>query len=70
MIREYVVVIRDFHWWVLIDGVRWGPYLSSAVAEASAISLAKLDFKVGQSARVTLEGDEDKIVYDSQTAQR
>lgn len=65
MVREYRVVSQDFHWWVLLDGVRLGPYLSSTVAEASAVSSAKHDFKVGQSACVIVEEDQDRIVYDS-----
>lgn len=43
-----------------------GPYLSSAVADGSAISLAKLDFKAGQKARVAVEEDKLRIVYDSE----
>jgi hypothetical protein len=70
LVREYVVVSRDLQWPVLTDGVRWGPYLSGSVAEASAISLAKLYFKTGRPASVTVEGDLDKIVYSATAGDR
>lgn len=67
MLREYSVIRRSSQYWVIYDGTTVGPYISFAVAEAAAISLAKMDFKVGRSARVTVEDKENRVVYDSTT---
>ena len=68
MTREYNVIYRDFKAWVVVDGQRTGPFPSMAAAENAAISLAKLDFKVGQLARVTVNDVPDRVVYDNSSA--
>lgn len=65
MAREYSVLSRGGRWWVLIEGQRLGPYVSAPAAEMAAITSAKLDFKAGQAARVTVETDRAHVVYES-----
>ncbi len=65
--REYLVLRRSAQWWVTIDGERSGPFVSEKAAVDAAISRAKLDFRAGQTARVSVDEPEDgvPVVYDS-----
>jgi len=59
--QEYLVMKRTGHWWVTLEGARRGPYVSRQVAIDSAIHSAKLDFKAGNAARVSLDEPEDGV---------
>jgi hypothetical protein len=65
--KEYVIATRSGRWWVMEDSERLGPFVSRQVATDSAVRSAKLDFKSGQHARVSIEdpGDGVPVVYDS-----
>ena len=65
--REYLVMRRSGQWWVTLDGERTGPFVSEKSALDAAIGRAKVDFKGGQPARVSVDEPEDgvPIVYDS-----
>ena len=54
--KDYIVMRRSGQWWMTFDGDRRGPFVSQQVAVASAIHAAKLDFRIGQSARVSIDG--------------
>lgn len=67
MRKEYLVLRRSDQWWITIDGTRLGPYVAEKVAVAAAIALAKLDFKSGTHARVSVDNAADgvPVVYDT-----
>lgn len=49
------------------DGHRRGPYITQAMAIEGSLRLAKLDFKLGRSARVSVQKDAGfELVYDSE----
>lgn len=64
---EYLVMRRSAEWWVVRDGERSGPYVSEKVAVDAAIARAKMDFKGGTPARVSVDEPDDgvPVVYDS-----
>lgn len=65
--KEYIVMLRIGQWWVVVDGARLGPYLSQQVAAAAAVRMAKLDFRTGRHARVSVDDPNDgvPVIYDS-----
>ncbi len=65
--KEYVVATSSGRWWVRDASEQLGPYVSRQVATEAAIRSAKLDFKAGQHARVSLEEPEAGVqfLYDS-----
>ena len=65
MVKDYSIVYRLARWWILLDGQRWGPFDSSSIAEARAISLAKDDVRTGEEVRVHAEHPSYRLVYDS-----
>lgn len=63
---EYLVVQRSEQWWAMLDGARFGPYPGRQIAIDRAISLAKVDFKAGKTARVSVDdGEGTEVVYQS-----
>lgn len=63
---EYLVVQRSEQWWTMLDGARFGPYPGRQIAIDRAISLAKVDFKAGKTARVSVDdGEGIEVVYQS-----
>jgi hypothetical protein len=65
---EYLVFERQQQWWVLIDALRAGPYVTRQVAIDSAIAAAKVDLKGGLLARVSVQnGDHMVTAYDSES---
>lgn len=64
--RKYVVRIVGTSWWALDGDSSLGPYGSRKVAETAAIAMAKLDFRNGRAAIVTVEeGSEMVEIYNS-----
>jgi hypothetical protein len=64
---EYIIVNRSGAWWLTIDGARRGPYVSKEIAIRAGIHAAKLDFREGKSARVSVEepGEGVPVVYET-----
>jgi hypothetical protein len=63
---EYLVIERQSQWWVMLDGVREGPYPSRQIAIDSAILAAKIEFNSGRLGRVSVQnGTEMVTAYDS-----
>lgn len=66
---EYLVIERQNQWWVMLDGFRRGPFVSRQIAIDSAVSAAKIDFKSGRPARVSVQNGTDLVTaYDSRAA--
>ncbi len=67
MQNEYLVLKRSGQWWLTLDGTRTGPFVSEKSAVDAAIARAKMDFKGGRQARVSVDEPDDGIpvVYDS-----
>jgi hypothetical protein len=65
--KHYIVMKRSEKWWLTLDGDRRGPYESQQVAVDSAIHAAKLDFRLGQPARVSVDEPDDgvPVVYET-----
>lgn len=65
--REYLVMRPSGQWWVTLDGDRSGPFVSEKSAVDAAIGRAKVDFKGGQVARVSVDEPDDgvPVVYES-----
>ena len=67
-VAEYLVFERQNRWWVMIDGHRMGPHVNRQVAIDSAVVGAKVAFKGGTRARVSVQnGDQIVTAYDSST---
>ena len=65
---EYLVIEREKNWWVMLDGFRSGPYVSRQIAIDSAVAAAKVDFKSGRNARVSVENGTDLVTaYDTRS---
>ena len=64
---EYLIIRRSGQWWVTRDGERTGPFVSENVAVETAVYRARLDFKAGTTARVSVDepGDGIPVVYET-----
>jgi hypothetical protein len=65
--KEYVVTTSSGRWWIMEATERLGPFVSRQVATEAAIRSAKLDFKAGRHARVSLDEPPNgaQFLYDS-----
>jgi hypothetical protein len=66
---EYLIIRRSGQWWVTLDGERTGPFGSQNVAVDAAVYRARLDFKAGNTARVSVDEPGDGIPVVFETAQ-
>jgi hypothetical protein len=65
--KDYVVTTSSGRWWIKEATERLGPFVSRQVATEAAIRSAKLDFKAGRHARVSLDEPQNgtEFLYDS-----
>jgi hypothetical protein len=65
--KDYVVTTSSGRWWIREAADRLGPFVSRQVATEAAIRSAKLDFKAGRHARVSLDEPQNgtELLYDS-----
>jgi hypothetical protein len=65
--KDYVVTTSAGRWWITEATERLGPFVSQQVATEAAIRSAKLDFKAGRHARVSLDDAPNgaQFLYDS-----
>ena len=58
---QYYVVNHDGEWKITLDGKRYGPYKTQALAIRSAVDAAHETGKKGQDAQVLVQGTDSKF---------
>lgn len=58
---DYLVTERQNEWWAMLDGFRPGLYANRQIAIDSAVTAAKIDFKAGRPARVSVQNGTDMV---------